>query len=177
MATVQLFRREARSYARFEDINRTHRDSNIAGIVYYAVFYPTIEIIGALAASLIIWYGGAWVLQDSLTLGVLVAFLLYAQRFFRPISDMSEKFNVLQAAMASSERIFTLLDTPVLLKNQRNPVSRSGQATGRIEFDRVWFAYNEKDFVLRDVSFEVAPGERIGFVGATGAGKTKNINL
>jgi ATP-binding cassette subfamily B protein len=177
MATVQLFRREALSYARFEDINRTHRDSNIAGIVYYAVFYPTIEIIGALAASLIIWYGGAWVLQDSLTLGVLVAFLLYAQRFFRPISDMSEKFNVLQAAMASSERIFTLLDTPVLLKNPRNPVSRSGQAPGRIEFDRVWFAYNEKDFVLRDVSFEVAPGERIGIVGATGAGKTTIINL
>lgn len=177
MATVQLFRREALSYARFEDINRTHRDSNIAGIVYYAVFYPTIEVIGALAASLIIWYGGAWVLQDSLTLGVLVAFLLYAQRFFRPISDMSEKFNVLQAAMASSERIFTLLDTPVLLKNPRNPVSRSGQAPGRIKFDRVWFAYNEKDFVLRDVSFEVAPGERIGIVGATGAGKTTIINL
>ena len=177
MATVQLFRREALSYARFEDINRTHRDSNIAGIVYYAVFYPTIEVIGALAASLIIWYGGAWVLQDSLTLGVLVAFLLYAQRFFRPISDMSEKFNVLQAALASSERIFTLLDTPVLLKNPRNPVSRSGQAPGRIKFDRVWFAYNEKDFVLRDVSFEVAPGERIGIVGATGAGKTTIINL
>lgn len=177
MATVQLFRREALSYARFEEINRTHRDSNIAGIVYYAVFYPTIEIIGALAASLIIWYGGAWVLQDSLTLGVLVAFLLYAQRFFRPISDMSEKFNMLQAAMASSERIFTLLDTPVLLKNPKNPVSRSGQALGRIEFDRVWFAYTENDFVLRDVSFEVAPGERIGIVGATGAGKTTIINL
>ena len=177
MATVQLFRREALSYARFEDINRTHRDSNIAGIVYYAVFYPTIEIIGALAASLIIWYGGAWVLQDSLTLGVLVAFLLYAQRFFRPISDMSEKFNMLQAAMASSERIFTLLDTPVLLKNPKNPVSRSGQALGRIEFERVWFAYTENDFVLRDVSFEVAPGERIGIVGATGAGKTTIINL
>ena len=177
MATVQLFRREALSYARFEEINRTHRDSNIAGIVYYAVFYPTIEIIGALAASLIIWYGGAWVLQDSLTLGVLVAFLLYAQRFFRPISDMSEKFNMLQAAMASSERIFTLLDTPVLLKNPKNPVSRSGQALGRIEFERVWFAYTENDFVLRDVSFEVAPGERIGIVGATGAGKTTIINL
>ena len=177
MATVQLFRREAKSFERFADINRTHRDANIGSIFYYAVFYPVIEVIGALAASLIIWYGGGWVLQGSLTLGVLVAFLLYAQRFFRPISDMSEKFNVLQAAMASSERIFTLLDTPVAVTSPAAPTRRAPVAAGRIVFDHVWFAYHDQDYVLRDVSFEVIPGERVGIVGATGAGKTTLINL
>jgi ATP-binding cassette subfamily B multidrug efflux pump len=113
MSTVQLFRREARTFERFDDINRRHRDANIDSIRYYAVFYPAIEIIGALAAALIIWFGGRWALQGTLTIGSLVAFLLYSSRFFRPISDMSEKFNVLQAAMASSERIFRLLDTEV----------------------------------------------------------------
>ncbi len=115
MSTVQLFRRERRSYERFEEINRAHRDANIESIFYYAVFYPAIEVIGALASALIIWYGGGWTMQGTLTLGSLVAFLQYSQRFFRPISDMSEKFNVLQAAMASSERIFTLLDTEVTI--------------------------------------------------------------
>ena len=106
MSTVQLFRREGRTYARFDEINRTHRDANVDSIFYYAVFYPAIEVIGALASALIIWFGGLWTLQGALTLGSLVAFLQYSQRFFRPIIDMSEKFNVLQAAMASSERIF-----------------------------------------------------------------------
>src|SRR5690349_11041516 len=115
MSTVQLFRRERRSYDRFDEINRAHRDANIESIFYYAVFYPAIEVIGALASALIIWFGGGWTMQGTLTLGSLVAFLQYSQRFFRPISDMSEKFNVLQAAMASSERIFTLLDTPVTI--------------------------------------------------------------
>ena len=101
----------ARSFERFDDVNRQHRDANVESIFYYAVFYPAIEVIGALAAALIIWFGGGWTMQGTLTLGSLVAFLQYSQRFFRPISDMSEKFNVLQAAMASSERIFKLLDT------------------------------------------------------------------
>src|SRR3954451_5415975 len=116
MSTVQLFRRERRSFDRFEEVNRRHRDANIDSILFYAVFYPAIEIIGALAAALIIWFGGRWTLQGTLTLGSLVAFLLYSGRFFRPISDMSEKFNVLQAAMASSERIFKLLDTSVQIE-------------------------------------------------------------
>src|SRR3954464_4389904 len=116
MSTVQLFRREARSFARFEEVNRKHRDANIDSILFYAVFYPAIEIIGALASALIIWFGGRWTLQGTLTLGSLVAFRHYSGRFFRPISDMSEKFNVLQAAMASSERIFRLLDTPVQIE-------------------------------------------------------------
>jgi ATP-binding cassette subfamily B multidrug efflux pump len=181
MATVQLFRREARAFRQFDAINVDHRDANIQSIFYYAVFYPGIEIIGALAAALTIWYGGQWVLQGALTLGSLVAFLLYSQRFFRPISDMSEKFNILQAAMASSERIFKLLDEPVSIVNPATP-SRTQAAAGHIVFDHVWFAYNstdagEPDYVLRDVSFEVRPGERVGVVGATGAGKSTIINL
>jgi len=190
MATVQLFRREARAFRQFDAINRDHREANIQSIFYYAVFYPAIDIVGALAAALTIWYGGRWVLQGALTLGSLVAFLLYSQRFFRPISDMSDKFNILQAAMASSERIFKLLDEPVSIVS---PVSAHAtaaterrrpktDAVGHIVFDHVWFAYNatdagEPDYVLRDVSFEVRPGERVGIVGATGAGKSTIINL
>jgi ATP-binding cassette, subfamily B, multidrug efflux pump len=197
MSTVQLFRREGRTYARFDEINRTHRNANVDSIFYYAVFYPAIEVIGALASALIIWFGGLWTLEGALTLGSLVAFLQYSQRFFRPISDMSEKFNVLQAAMASSERIFKLLDTPVTIDSApgargsaldsglgaRRSALDSGVAdrrsptAGSIVFDNVSFAYNGADFVLRDVSFEVEPGERLGIVGATGAGKSTLINL
>src|SRR5688500_17825031 len=191
MGTVQLFRREARAYAQFERINEEHRVANVDSIFYYAVFYPAIEVIGALASALTIWYGGRSVLEGSLTLGSLVAFLLYSQRFFRPISDMSEKFNILQAAMASSERIFKLLDEPVSISSpasgqefaHRSPKGEGGPSErGRIVFDHVWFAYNpsdtgEPDWVLKDVSFEVQPGERVGIVGATGAGKSTLINL
>jgi ATP-binding cassette subfamily B protein len=201
MATVQLFRRERVSDARFDEINRRHRDANVESIFYYAVFYPAIEVIGALAAALLIWFGGGWTMQGTLTLGSLVAFLLYSQRFFRPISDMSEKFNVLQAAMASSERIFKLLDTPVQIASRLAPrgsllaesrgdfesaetstiepraASREPRPTGHIIFDHVWFAYNGTDYVLKDVSFEVHPGERVAVVGATGAGKSTIINL
>ena len=141
MSTVQLFRREPLNFAQFDEIDRKHRDANIDSIFYYAVFYPAIEAIGALAAALIIWYGGANVIAGTLTLGALVAFLQYSQRFFRPISDMSEKFNVLQSAMASSERIFKLLDEPVR-SSRRHPVSRPHPAPGHIVFDHVWFAYN-----------------------------------
>ena len=185
MSTVQLFRRERRSFAAFDGINRTHRDANVQSIFYYAVFYPAIEVIGALASALIIWFGGIWTLEGVLTLGSLVAFLQYSSRFFRPISDMSEKFNVLQAAMASSERIFKLLDTPVAIGSGSgvrasgfgHESANDGPRTGHIHFDNVSFAYNGTDFVLRDVTFEVAPGERIGIVGATGAGKSTLINL
>jgi ATP-binding cassette subfamily B protein len=186
MATAQLFRRERRSFEQFDTINRTHRDANVASIFYYAVFYPAIEVIGALASALIIWFGGGWSLEGTLTLGSLVAFLQYSQRFFRPISDMSEKFNILQGAMASSERIFKLLDTPVTIASGTaapaaappGAAARTPPAdAGHIVFDRVSFAYNASDFVLRDVSFEVRPGERVGVVGATGAGKSTLINL
>jgi ATP-binding cassette, subfamily B, multidrug efflux pump len=191
MATVQLFRREAVNYERFEAINRGHRDANVEAIFYYAVFYPAIEAVASLAAASIIVAGGYWVGTGTLTLGALVAFLQYAQRFFRPISDMSEKFNLLQAAMASSERIFTLLDTPVTIATPVAPRRRPPGARGHIVFDHVWFAYGvdaaaiaeapaaggDVNWVLRDVSFEVPAGQRVGIVGATGAGKTTIISL
>jgi len=177
MSTVQLFRREPLNFERFEHINREHRDANIQSIFFYAVFYPAIELVGALAASIIIWFGGLQVMEGALTLGVLVAFLQYSARFYRPISDMSEKFNVLQSAMASSERIFTLLDTPVSVVTPAQPSTPAAQFTGHIVFDHVWFAYNHEDWVLKDVSFEVKPGERVALVGATGSGKTTIISL
>jgi ATP-binding cassette subfamily B multidrug efflux pump len=186
MTTVQLFRREGLNFSRFDEIDRKHRDANFESIFYYSVFYPAIEIVAALASALIIWYGGASVLGRTLTIGALVAFLQYSQRFFRPISDMSEKFNVLQAAMASSERIFALLDEPIAVRSPAAPVHRR-VAAGHIAFEGVWFAYNQRgagapgvddaDYVLRDVSFEVKPGQRVGIVGATGAGKSTITNL
>jgi ATP-binding cassette, subfamily B, multidrug efflux pump len=193
MSTVQLFRREKRVLGGFDDVNRGHRDANIDSIFYYAVFYPAIEIIGALSTAMIIWFGGNWVMGGTLTIGSFVAFVLYSQRFYRPISDLSEKFNILQAAMASSERIFKLLDTPAKIRGPRAAVRGAQSAVrevgvlpdgaprtagrGHIVFDDVSFAYNGTDFVLRDVSFEVKPGERVGIVGATGAGKSTIINL
>jgi ATP-binding cassette subfamily B multidrug efflux pump len=177
MATVQLFRREAVNYGRFELINREHRDANIEQIFFYAVFLPAVEFVAAIATALILWFGGGFVLNTTLTLGSLVAFILYAGRFFRPISDMSEKFNTLQAAMASSERIFQLLDTEVAVKNPVESTVQSPKSKAHIVFDNVSFAYKDDDFVLRDVSFEVKPGERVGIVGATGAGKSTLISL
>ncbi|MDQ3070729.1 MAG: ABC transporter ATP-binding protein/permease [Acidobacteriota bacterium] len=196
MSTVQLFGREEASFQRFEAINRGHRDANIDSVFYYAVFYPAIEVISALSSALIIWYGGGRALDGSMSVGALVAFLLYAQRFYRPISDLSEKFNILQAAMASSERVFALLDTPVESAAPDDPVRLRQTAEplrGHITFDHVWFAYGARpgasirshgteeadstDWVLRDVSFQLAPGQRLGVVGATGAGKTTIISL
>jgi ATP-binding cassette subfamily B multidrug efflux pump len=198
MATVQLFRREARDFEEFDRIDRTYRDANVQSIFYYAVFYPAIELISALAAALIIWVGGGWVMAGMLTLGSLVASLQYSSRFFRPISDMSEKFNILQGAMASSERIFQLLDTKVEIvpgsgtrdsgfeeRGSRsriesripNPESRPASALGRIAFENVTFSYVAGEPVLRHVSFDVEPGQRVALVGATGSGKTTIVSL
>jgi len=191
MATVQLYRREQRDFDAFDEIDRKHRDANVQSIFYYAVFYPAVELVGALAGSLILWVGGARLIfdgSDPLTLGALVAFLQYSQRFFRPISDLSEKFNILQGAMASSERIFGLLDTPVEISSKSHLPTRTSQTVhdstrgswkgpGVIRLENVSFSYVEGEPVLKNVSFEVRPGERIGIVGATGSGKTTVVSL
>ncbi|MEO8033163.1 MAG: ABC transporter ATP-binding protein [Acidobacteriota bacterium] len=187
MATVQLFNREAKEAEKFAGLNARHREANIDSIFYYAVFYPVIELIQSAGIALIVWYGGGQVLRQALTVGALIAFFQYAQRFYEPISDLSEKYNILQAAMAASERIFKLLDTPVKIADRG---TRKIDEFESIEFRHVWFAYNESkgrgaakaadgasdapafDWVLKDVSFRVRRGERIALVGHTGAGKT-----
>jgi ATP-binding cassette subfamily B protein len=178
MTVVQLFRREERNVAAFAAINRQHADANLRSIFYYAVFYPAIDLLAAVAVALILLYGGGGVLAGTLTLGVLVAFIQYSERFWRPIADLSEKFNILQAAMASSERVFTLLDTPVKVAAPPAP-RRLAAVAGVVEFQDVWFSYAEAepDWVLRDIGFRVEPGRSVALVGHTGAGKTSIISL
>jgi ATP-binding cassette, subfamily B, multidrug efflux pump len=185
MATVQLLNREERNHAEFRAINAGHRDANLQANFYHAIFFPTLELVSALAVSLIVWYGGRQVMWTGITLGTLVAFIQYTQRFFRPISDLSEKYNILQQAMASSERIFDLLDTPAdpaaALPAADEPAqpdrARGGGFRGRIEFAGVTFAYDGETRVLEDVSFVVEPGEKVALVGATGSGKTTAVSL
>jgi len=186
MATVQLFNREEKEAEKFDGLNVRHRDSNIDSIFYYAVFYPVIELIETFGIALIVWYGGGQVIQGTLSVGALVAFFQYAQRFYEPISDLSEKYNILQAAMAASERVFKLLDTPVTITDGASGLgpraSEGGGPEARglrpeasvdtIEFRDVWFAYNDEEWVLKNVSFRVNRGERMALVGHTGAGKT-----
>jgi len=176
MSVVQLFNREEKEMSRFEQINDRHRQANIKSIFYYAVFFPGVEIISSIGIGLIIWYGGGRIVRGTFTLGALIAFIQLAQRFYNPIRDISEKYNILQAAMASSERIFKLLDTEVTIKSPDKP-KRLSQVRGAIEFRNVWFAYNNEDWILKDVSFKVEPGESIALVGHTGAGKTTITNL
>jgi ATP-binding cassette subfamily B multidrug efflux pump len=176
MSVVQLFRREARNREAFATVNRAHADANVTQIFYYAVFYPAIDLLAAIAVAMILLYGGGRVLAGTLTLGALVAFVQYSERFWRPISDLSEKFNILQAAMASSERIFTLLDTPVEVTAPPDP-ARLPVVRGRVGFEHVSFAYHSPQWVLRDVDFVVEPGRSVAIVGATGAGKTTIISL
>jgi ATP-binding cassette subfamily B protein len=176
MSVVQLFRREEKTRAAFAALNRGHAEANMEAIFYYAVFYPAIELLAAVATALILVYGGGRVLDGILTLGALVAFIQYGERFWRPISDLSEKFNVLQAAMASSERIFQLLDTPAAQARPAAP-RRLFAPRGGVAFEGVSFAYRGEERVLHDVSFSVEPGRRLALVGATGAGKTSIISL
>ena len=176
MTTMKLFAQERRSHLRFNERNRRYLAANLKSIFYFSIFHPLIEVTASLATAVIIWYGGGQIVQGALTFGVLVAFIRYAERFFWPIRELSEKYTIFQNAMASSERIFHLLDTePTIVST----AEKSGVETlkGEIEFRNVWFAYNDDDYVLRDVSFKVKPGEKVALVGHTGAGKTSIINL
>ncbi len=173
---VQIFSQEKKQYDKFTKINREHLDANLQSIFYYAIFFPLLELVGALAVALIVWYGGLQVFAGTLTLGALVAFVQYSDRFFRPISDLSEKYTILQAAMASSERIFKLLDTPARIATPTEPQARSVRQ-GKVEFRDVTFSYNPGQPVLHNISFTVEPGEKVALVGATGAGKSTIIGL
>jgi ATP-binding cassette subfamily B multidrug efflux pump len=179
--TVQIFNAEAKSIHRFDVINEDYRRANIDTIFYYAVFFPLVDFIGAVGIALIIWYGGYRVMQNTpghtvMTLGALVAFIQYSGFLFQPIRDISDKYNVLQSAVVASHRIFKTLDLPIAILNPIAP-RKSERAQGRIEFQNVWFAYKDEDWVLKDVSFSVEPGQSIALVGHTGSGKTTITNL
>lgn len=175
IVVLQLFNRERKSAEEFERINRDHMDAYKDAISAYGWFYPVVEFLSMLALASILSYGGFAIAGGGLTLGVVVAFLQYGLRFFRPIQDLSEKYNILQSAMASSERVFNLLDTEPAVAAPAAP--RPAPASARIEFDGVWFAYKDEDWVLKDVSFAIEPGETVAVVGHTGAGKTTLISL
>jgi ATP-binding cassette subfamily B multidrug efflux pump len=194
MSVVQLFNREDRAFQDFEKVNRQHLKAYKDAIMSYALYYPAVEIFSSIAIAIVIWIGGHGVLRGAVTLGVLVAFIQYSQRFFRPIQDLSDKYNILQAAMAASERVFKLLDTPPEVVSPLN--ARTGDGSGRIEFQHVWFTYQKLDdattarlrveqptedgsieWILRDVSFTIEPGETAAIVGHTGAGKTTLSSL
>jgi ATP-binding cassette, subfamily B, multidrug efflux pump len=176
MSVLQLFGREARAYRDFVAINDVHRAANVRSIFYYAVFFPGVELITATGIGLLIWVGGGRVVAAAASLGALIAFLQYAQRFYQPLSDLSEKYNILQAAMASSERIFRLLDTPPAIVSPPHPYAPQ-TVRGDIEFDRIRFSYKAGEPVLEGVSFRVRPGETMAVVGHTGAGKSTLANL
>lgn len=173
---LQIFNREKKAREQFERINSDYRDAYMRSIFYHAVFYPVVELISAVAIGLIIWYGGGNVVQNALTIGILISFIQYTEMFFRPIRDLAEKYNIMQTAMASSERIFKLLDDTSIIPDPEKSVPLN-TVRGEVEYRNVWFAYNQGEDVLRDVSFHVKPGETVALVGATGAGKTSIINL
>jgi ATP-binding cassette subfamily B protein len=178
MRVVQLFGREGDSARRFGALNRDHLEAHLRSITIYAVFFPAVEVLTSIAMALLLWYGGLRVLDGTLTVGVLAAFIQYTRRFFQPLQDLSEKFNLLQSAMASSERVFALLQEPVTVREPERPTPLPRPVRGAVRFENVWFRYSpDGPWVLRDVSFSASPGQTIALVGHTGAGKTTIVNL
>ncbi len=177
MDVVQLFNREKKELNKFKEINANHREAHIETIFYFSIFWPIVKVFSSFAMALIVWYGGGRALMGGVSFGVLLAFIQYSRQFFMPIRGLSEKFNTLQSALASSERIFNILDTDTKVIESKSP-QKIEHPKGEIEFENVWFRYNEgEDYVLKNVSFKAAPGESVAIVGATGAGKTTIINL
>jgi ATP-binding cassette subfamily B protein len=176
MNIIQIFHKQKSEKEKFSSINNDYRQANIKSVFYYAVFFPTVELLSSIAVGLIIWYGGGEVIKDTLTVGVIIAFTQFVEQFFRPIRDLSEKYNIMQTAMASSERIFKLLDNDTFVKNPENPVIFD-KVKGNIEFKDVFFAYNKDEYVLRNINFRINAGETVAIVGHTGAGKTSLINI
>ncbi len=176
MSIIQLFTREKETFNNFNDINSKLRNAHLKGIYYYATFFPVVEIISSLSLAILIYYGGFQIVNQSLTFGELVAFIQLVQRFYHPIRDLAEKYNILQSSMASSERIFNLLDTePEMEDKKEGKIIKDFK--GKLEFENVTFAYNKGEDVLKDITFSVEPGEKVAIVGATGAGKTSLMSL
>jgi len=176
MNIVQIFRKEDDEANKFSSINFDHKEANIKSIFYYAIFYPSVELISSAAIALLIWYGGGEVIKETITIGTLFAFIQYTEMFFRPIRDLSEKYNILQTSMASSERIFNLLDNKTFINNPLNSIPLHN-FNGHIEFKDVWFAYDNSNYVLKNINLEIKPGESVAIVGHTGAGKSTLINI
>jgi ATP-binding cassette, subfamily B, multidrug efflux pump len=175
MNIVQIFNSEEREYKKFKEINYEHKRANLRSVLYYSVYFPVAEIIQAAGIGLVVWYGSRGVLQDVSSLGVLIAFIMYIQMFFRPIRMIADRFNTLQMGIVSSSRIFKLLDSQEHIDN--NGTLQPATITGEVKFEKVWFAYNDEEYVLKNIDFEVEAGKTIALVGATGAGKSSVINL
>jgi ATP-binding cassette, subfamily B, multidrug efflux pump len=175
MNIVQIFNREKAEMGKFEGINRKHRDANIRSIMAYSIFFPVVEILSSTSLALLIWWGGKEVLQDRSSLGEIIAFIMYVNMMFRPIRQLADRFNTLQMGMVSSERVFKVLDTEEYISNEGKETA--SKIRGDIELKDVWFAYNEKEWVLKGISISVKQGETVAIVGATGAGKSSIINL
>ena len=175
MNIVQIFNSEKREMEKFDEINKEHRKANINSVMYYAIYFPVAEVIQAGGIGLIIWYGGGQLVQGNVEPGMLIAFILYIQMFFRPIRMIADRFNTLQMGVVSSKRILDLLDSTEHISDTGSYTPE--KVTGNVKFENVWFAYNDEDWVLKDISFDVKQGNTIALVGATGAGKTSVINL
>lgn len=175
MNIVQIFGNEEKEYKRFKDINETHLKANLKAVLYYSIYFPVMELFTSIGLGLLIWYGSNQLFSEEVTLGVLVAFIMYLQLFFRPIRSIADRFNTLQMGVVSSKRIFDLLDRNEEIDS--NEKLKDIQLNGDVEFKDVWFAYNDEEYVLKNISFKINSGESVGFVGSTGSGKTSIINL
>ncbi|GJM29208.1 MAG: ABC transporter ATP-binding protein [Cyclobacteriaceae bacterium] len=176
MSVVQIFNNEEEEYKKFKEINREHKRANIRSVLYYAIYFPVAEIIGASSIGLLVWYGAGGVMKGTIPeVGILISFIMYINMFFRPIRMIADRFNTLQLGIVSTDRIVKLLDSKEFLSDEGTYEAES--LKGKVTFNNVWFAYNEEDYVLKDISFGVQPGQALALVGATGAGKSSVINL